>query len=152
MHWLVKKELIIPGHLSITIMREKSPAVQTSRQGIYTPRQVSQGIYVVTGGIKLARQARTEPANNDNTEHYPISYSLIPENGDTAKFNARHPTFPSLLHTAASLHPDEWAAVRFRQPKDSETPDAEYRHGWGPNDHRGRRTKVPPIWAGPLSA
>ena len=101
-NWLVKGKLILPEHLPITIMREKSPAIQSSRQGIYAARQAAEGVYIsaanhyetqfkrlnirmerhgialnrclipfhpVTGGIKLARQERTEPASSDNIEH-----------------------------------------------------------------------------------
>lgn len=63
-----------------------------------------------------------------------MSYTLVPHNEAIKEFKANHPAFLALLHTAAQLCPDEYAAVRFRQPKDSKTPDAEYRHGWGPND------------------
>lgn len=65
-----------------------------------------------------------------------MSYTLVPHNEAIEEFKANHPAFLALLHTAARLCPDEYEAVRFRQPKDSETPDAEYRHGWGPNDRQ----------------
>lgn len=63
-----------------------------------------------------------------------MSYTLVPVNASTGNFTANHPVFLALLQTGTALCPDEYAAVRFQQPKDSETPDAEYRHGWGPND------------------
>lgn len=42
----MKEELIVREHLPITIIRERTPAIRDNREGMTSPRQVEDGIYI----------------------------------------------------------------------------------------------------------
>lgn len=81
--WLVKEGRITRDHLPITILKEKRPAIRDRREGMKSPREVDEGIYIDNANdyqTQIRRVRALLEKNNVGLERCMITFHPLPAN------------------------------------------------------------------------